>query len=505
MSNKLIKSTVIILGCSIIAKLSSFLWEAMMAAYFGASELSDAFYMTTSIFGILYPILDMGIWKVFLPIYKTKMVQESEERLHKIANVSVSFFFCLSVALVLFLIVMAKPLTWIIAPGFSPEKKAMTVQFLRWSSPTYLLMASTSVIAAMLQCHGRFLGSQLREIGTYIGRIPFVILCFRHLGIYAAVFALIAGSVFRLLIQLPFINWNWRFKPDFHFKDPDIRQMIRGLPSVALTSAINHINGLVDKIIASGDVNGAVTCLNYGNQLLHVFSGMISSAIATSTYPTIVQYIAEKKTDSLRELLSNIINVLSYFIVPISMFCVIFAEDIVTIAFQRGAFDQSAAILTGNIFAGYCIGMLFTGLSTIISNVFYGYGDTRFTMKISFLGIVLNIIFNLWFCRIWGVVGLAIATSLSAIICLLVKLVFVRKYIVLDYKCIALEVLKILMISGITVAGVFFLAKYLGNLYLRVFASLLCCIIVYLVLSYLFRLSAMSFALTLFRRKLGRK
>ena len=505
MKSKILKSTIIVLGCSIAAKLLAFVWEAIMAASFGASDQADAFYMTTSIFNILYPILDLGIWKVFLPIYKTKMVQESEERLHKLANVGVSFFFCLSVALVLFLIVMAKPLTWLIASGFSPEKQTMTIEYLRWSAPTYLLMASASVIGAILQCHGRFFGSQLRELGTHISKILFVLLCYRYLGIYAAVLAMIVGSIFRLLIQLPFINWNWRFSPDFRFKDPAVRQMVRGLPSVSLTAAISHINGLVDKIIASGAVNGAVACLNYGHRLMNVFSGMISTAIATSTYPTIVQYIAEDKKDHLKELLSNIINVLSYFIVPISIFCICFAEDLVTVAFQRGAFDQSAAILTGDIFAGYCIGMLFIGLSTIISNVYYGYGDTGITMRLSLLGIFLNIVFNLWFCRMWDVVGLAVATSVSSAICFFVSLAVIKKYIVLDYRYISLELVKIVIISVIAVVSAFFLLRYLGNLYLRVLGSLLCSVSVYLVLSWLFRLSAMSFALTLVRKKARRK
>ena len=60
------------------------IWEATLAAFIGASNQADAFYMTTSIFGILYPILDLGIWKAFLPIYKTKLVEKNYSRLNKL-------------------------------------------------------------------------------------------------------------------------------------------------------------------------------------------------------------------------------------------------------------------------------------------------------------------------------------------------------------------------------------------------------------------------------------
>ena len=90
MSNKVVKNVGIILGCSIVAKVLSYIWEATLAAFIGASNQADAFYMTTSIFGILYPILDLGIWKVFLPIYKTKLFEKNYSKAEQIANIAVS-------------------------------------------------------------------------------------------------------------------------------------------------------------------------------------------------------------------------------------------------------------------------------------------------------------------------------------------------------------------------------------------------------------------------------
>ena len=282
MSNKTVKNVGIIIGCSVVAKILSYIWEATLAALLGASDQADAFYMTTSIFGILYPILDLGIWKVFLPAYKKRLVGKEESKAEMIANISVTLFFTLSVALVLFLIVCARPLVAVMAQGFDPDKAEMTVEYLRISAPTYLLMAVASVVGAMLQSRERFLGSQIREIGTHLSKIIYIFITFKFFGIYAAVTAMIIGSIFRLLIQLPFINWKWRFRPDFRFRDKDIVPMIKGLPSVAVTAAIGHINGMIDKMVASGAESGSVACLNYGHKLVNIFSGVISAAISTA-------------------------------------------------------------------------------------------------------------------------------------------------------------------------------------------------------------------------------
>ena len=506
MNNKTIKNVGIILGCSIAAKVLSYFWEALIAAYLGASDQADALYMVTSIFGILYPILDLGIWKVFLPIYKTKLVEDNESKAERIANVAVTLFFTLSAALVLFLLVCAKPLVSIIAPGFDAEKQSMTVQYLRISAPTYLLMAVASVVGAMLQSREKFLGSQIREIGTHVSKIIFIFICFRFLGIYAAVIAMIVGSIFRLLVQLPFINWKWKFRPDFHFGDEDVVPMLKGLPSVAVTAAIAHINGLVDRTIASGAASGSVACLNYGHKLVNVFSGMVSTAISTAVYPTMIQYIAEKKTDKLNTLLTKVITALGFIIIPLSCFCALFSKELVTVAFQRGAFDAAATELTAGVFMGYCIGMLFVGVSTVVTNVFYGFGDTKLTMYISIVQIVLNVGMNLLLIRVWGVAGLAYATSAAAIICLCIRLFFLKKYLKVDYRAIIKENLKILGLSLVSCAIPFVAMRYLLHLnpYLTLIISVCAAAGVYFVLAYICRIDTLHFLKDMVMKRLGK-
>jgi len=503
MSSKTVKNVGIILGCSISAKILSYVWEATLAAFLGASDQADALYMTTSIFGILYPILDLGIWKVFLPTYKAKLVEKDESGVERVANISITFFFMISIALVLFLIVCAHPLVMIMAPGFEGEKREITIQYLRISAPTYFLMASTSVIGAMLQCHGRFLGSQLREIGSHVSRIVYLFVFFRFMGIYAAVTAYIVGSVFRLLVQLPFINWKWKFKPNFHFKDKDIVPMIKGLPAVALTAAISHINGMVDRIVASGSATGSVACLNYGHKLMNVFSGTISTAIGTAVYPTMIQHIAEKKTDKLKELLINVISALEFFIIPLSCFCILFSKEMVTVAFQRGAFDASAVSLTSGVFTGYCIGMLFLGISTIVTNVFYGYGDTKTTLYITIIGIAINVALDLLLVNLLGVFGLALATSLSAVIGVCIRFIFLKRYIVIGYKALLIESAKILGLSiiacGIPYVLVTFLLKL--NVYVSLILSAAICGGIYFGLSYVFKIRTLSFVKSLIKKK----
>ena len=506
MKSKVVKNVSVILACSVAAKVLSYIWEAILATFFGVSDQADAFYLTTSVFNILYPILDLGIWKVFLPIYKTKLVENNEEKASQIANIAITLFFTLTVGLVILLVVLARPLVAVFAPGFDAAKKAMTVEYLRLCTPYLLFAAVSSVVGAMLQSREKFLGSQIREIGTHVARLACISICFHRFGIYAAILAMIVGSVVRLIIQFPFINWKWKFRPNFDFKDNNIATMIKGLPSVSLTAAISHLNGMIDKMVASGAASGAVACLNYGHKLMHVFSGMISTAVATAVYPSIIQYIAEDRKEKLKELLRSVIGTLGFIIVPITCFCMLFSTEIVAAAFQRGAFDASATELTSAVFVGYCFGMLFTGIATTVTNVFYGYGDTKITMYLSMLNIVLNIIFDLLFIRIFDVAGLAYATSISAMICLSVRFVYLRRYIRLGYKTILTEYAKILFISAVSCGIPYVIFSHLLdlNLYLSLILSGLVFGGIYLGLSLLLKIKELEFVKNLLMKKMRR-
>ncbi len=504
MKKSILKNVSIIMICSVFAKVLSYAWEAILAAFLGVSDEADAVYMVTSIFNILYPILDLGIWKVFLPVYKTQLSTTTEEDADNTANRATTLFAVISFSIVIFILAFAKPIVFVMAPGFSSAKRAITIEFLRFSAPMYLLMATSSIVGAVLQSRDKFLGSQIREIGTHASKIVFIIVCFRYFRVYAVLIAMIIGSVFRLIVQLPFVDWGWRFRLDFSFQKPEIKKMLQGLPSVAVTAAIAHINSFVDKIVASGAMSGAVASLNYGHRLMSVFSGMISTAIGTAVYPTMIQYIAEKKEKQLTKLIDNVISSLMYCIIPISIFSLFFATDIVAVAFQRGAFTESATAMTSRVFIGYCIGMLYVGIASIVNNVFYGYGDTRITMHISIAEILLNILFDIVLLKYWGVAGLAFATSVAAIICLCIRFYFIKRYISLDYKNMIWEYVKIVAVSVVAcyVPFILFVKITIVNMYLALLFGAVLSAAIYIMLSVIFKLNAYTIVSKLIRRKL---
>ena len=82
-------------------------------------------------------------------------------------------------------------------------------------------------------------------------------------------------------------------------------------------------------------------------------------------------------------------------------------------------------------------------------NVNYGFGDTKTPMLIAIVNLIVNISLNLLLIRMIGINGLAIATSLSACIVFILRLILIEKYVQLDWKGIRVVFVELIAASFI--------------------------------------------------------
>ena len=449
LGKKVLRGTITIVLVGIIAKITSFIAEAILAAYLGTTFQSDAYYMVSSIQMVLFPMLSAGIWKVFLPIYKEKLAQGKDEEAASLTNKVITFFTIVSFIAVGLLILLAGPVVSIVAPGFEGETRDLCIKLVRISAPMYFFIIAAAIYASILQANNKFLGSQIREVASHIPTIIAAVFFYKNFGIEAMAVALVVGGAVRLLIELPFVDWGYRFKPDLKFKSHEFALMLRRLPSALISEGVNQLNSLIDKAMASTLPTGTVSALNYGQKLIHVFSGLISAAIATALYPQMIELIALKEEKALSKLMVKTINIFCVLMVPITIACVLFRSELVSAVYQRGLFTVESTAVTSGAFALYSLGLFFSASNSIITNLFYGYGNTKTPMYISIVNLVINVALNLVLINLWGVNGLALATTLSAVITFFVRLKYAEKHVKLDNRKMLVTAIKVLVASAI--------------------------------------------------------
>ena len=321
---KVFRGTVVITLVGILAKFTSFIAEAILAAYLGTTYQSDAYYMVNGVQMVIYPMISVGIWKVFLPLYKEKITHGLKEEADALTNHVITFFSIVSFLAVGLMILLAGPIVSVVAPGFEGETRALCIKLVRISAPMYFFIIAAAIYASILQANNKFLGSQIREVASHIPTILAAIFFYKRFGIEAMAIALVVGGAVRLLIELPFVNWGYRYRPDFRFKTHEFGVLLKRLPSALISEGVVQLNTLIDKAMASTLPEGTISALNYGHKLINVFSGLLSTAIATALYPQMIELIALKKEDELSSLLEKIIDIFAALMIPVTLACVLF-------------------------------------------------------------------------------------------------------------------------------------------------------------------------------------
>jgi len=225
----------------------------------------------------------------------------------------------------------------------------------------------------------------------------------------------LAGGVIQFLFQIPFL---WKrgitFRFNFDFRNPAIKRigllMIPGL----IGSAVYQINVFVDTIFASFLPSGSVSYLFFADRLMEFPLGIFAIAIGMASLPSLSRLAFQGKTEELKETLSFTFRLVSFISIPAMVGLIALRTPIINLLFQRGLFDYSATEKTAFALLFYSVGLWAIAGSRIIVPTFYSLQDTWTPMKIALICLGANVIFRavLIFPLMHG--GLALATSLSS-------------------------------------------------------------------------------------------
>ena len=110
-----------------------------------------------------------------------------------------------------------------------------------------------------------------------------------------------------------------------------------------------------------------------------------------------------------------------------SNWLIVLGKPIVQLLFQRGAFDSQATILTNQALVFYALGIVPSAFHLVIAKAYWALQDTWTPLKVSVVSVLANIVFNLLLIGPLAHGGLALATSISHFLWVLITVVLLRR------------------------------------------------------------------------------
>ena len=294
---------------------------------------------------------------------------------------------------------------------------------------------------------------------------------------------------------------------DFNFWHPKAKEVIfLAIPRMLATS-VYQLNLWIQTFAASYMAGGAISVLNFGQNIQSLPVGLVGVALSSAIFPTLTEIAFYGQREKMRLKIIKALRMILFIILPLTLFLIVLRAQAVRVILGAGHFDWLDTYLTAKVVGYFAVSLFAQCFILLLNQVFFALKDTWTPFKISFLSFIVNsvLIFlftaRLEFLPRLGPEGVALAFSLAAFFqaCLLILKLkgkigdFVSELWSFGFKVLVLSLLAAVFVQVIkTFLGEVLDLQYGLNVLIQGGAAFVVGAIVFLLLAKLFDLSELK-------------
>jgi len=428
----------ILAGASFVSILLGLLRDRLLARNFGLGDELDIYYAAFRIPDFISMVLILGaIGAAIIPIFSEHLVKDREEAFKYLSNL-LNLFLIILILICGILFILAPNLVSWIAPGFSAEKKELTVLLTRIMFLSPVFLGISNIISGILRVFKRFLITSLAPIMYNLGIISGILFFVPRIGLPGLAWGVVLGGFLHLLIQLPIlIKVGFKPKKILNISEPGFLRTLKLTIPRSIGLAATQINLVVVTAIASTLASGSIGAFNLAESLSRPLLTLVGISFSTAAFPALSLAFSKKNKEKFTKIFFSTFYKILFFILPLSFLLFLFRDLLVKIILRVGKFGLVDVSLTAACLGMFCLGIFAQGLVLLIAKAFYALQDTKTPAAVSVIGMLINIIFCFSFIKLLSfpnpfqqflvnilnlptlknieIIGLPLALSLSAV------------------------------------------------------------------------------------------
>jgi putative peptidoglycan lipid II flippase len=411
--------------------------EQVLAYLFGAGDAMDAYKVAYRVPNLLRDLFAEGAMSAaFVPTFARELATGGKPAAFRLATYIVSALLLITGVLVVLGMLFAEPLVRLFAGDYREVagKLELTVLLTRIMLPFLTFVALAAAFMGMLNALHHFfvpaVSPAMFNVGSIVCTVGLVALMPRWglPAIAAVAIGTIVGGLAQWLVQWPLLRREgFRYRPALDWRDEGLRRVLLLMGPSTIGLAATQVNVFVNTLLATREGTGAVSWLDVAFRLMYLPIGLFGVSIATATTPAISRMLAKGDTSSVRKTISDGMVLMLLLNVPATVGLVVLAEPIVRLMYERGAFMPSDTIAAAAALQFYALGLLGYSVVRIASPAFYAFGESRTPVTISFVTVLSNAALNFVLVEVMGYRGLALGTSIAALLNAGLLLVMLRR------------------------------------------------------------------------------
>ena len=391
---------------SVVSPFITFFIQVVIAAYFGATELMDAFLAGVTLPLYVVAVVLSSAVPVFIPLFIGKLAKDQEKDAWQLANSVLSFTLLTTSAVALMGIVLAEPLLRLTTPGLAGEAMSAAVSVTRLTWLSVPASALAAFLTGIYQARGRFIwSSAVPVIGTVVNfaLLPFLI---PLAGISGVAVSATISLILQMVLLFPVLRGRTTGF-SISLRDPGLVAMLRLAYPMLLLGILVKCSPIVERNLASGMEQGSISHLGYAFRLLSTSAFLISTGITTVAFPRMALQSALANVKDLWKTISISFRMMFLIVAPAIVMGAALALPLVSVLFERGKFTASDSLAVCGLLRIYLLTLVATTMGNVSSRAFYAIKDTRTLAIIGAVGTLAYVWYTFLLASRFGASGIA--------------------------------------------------------------------------------------------------
>ena len=423
----LLKSLATVSGFTLLSRITGLIRENLTATVFGASAMTDAFFVAFRLPNLLRRLFAEGAFsQAFVPILAgVRETRGGGPAMHTLIDHVATALFWALMAVSALGVVGAPVLVWLMASGLQQEPAAFdaAVGMTRWMAPYILLISMVALSAGILNTWRRFAVPAFTPVLLNLAFIAAALLLSPYFDppVYALAAGVMIGGVAQLALQvpallrigmLPKLGGNLRQA----LADAQVRRILSLMGPALLSVSVAQVSLIVNTHIASRLATGSVSWVSFADRLMEFPTAMLGVALGTVLLPSLSRANAARRMDEYSDLLDWGLRWCALLALPCMVGLAVMAQPLTALLFHYGRFDDQDLLMTARAVMAYSVGLFGLIAIKILAPGFYAREDVRTPLRIAMLVLVFTQLLNLGLVPLFGHAGLALSIALGALV-----------------------------------------------------------------------------------------